>query len=163
MLCRVLLHAVNLRHGTEGFTSPPKEVRARDFYHAETTWDYFGVFEERYKDTGRQFCKVLSRTISGMRQLRKCPRKPKSVGSVNDARLLHEHKVNASTNNFSLRKKRPRLSPMFCTTFGCYNFNQAWTREFYVLPGPLLESGRADVQQPGPDPWRPLTTGQKHN
>jgi hypothetical protein len=27
MLCRVLLHAVNLRHGTDGFTSPPKEVR----------------------------------------------------------------------------------------------------------------------------------------
>jgi hypothetical protein len=26
-LCRVLLHAVNLRHGTDGFTSPPKEVR----------------------------------------------------------------------------------------------------------------------------------------
>jgi hypothetical protein len=32
-LCRVLLHAVNLRHGTDGFTSPPKEVRATDFYH----------------------------------------------------------------------------------------------------------------------------------
>jgi hypothetical protein len=31
MLCRVLLHAVNLRHGTDGFTSPPKEVRATDF------------------------------------------------------------------------------------------------------------------------------------
>jgi hypothetical protein len=35
MLCRVLLHAVNLRHGTDGFTSPPKEVRATDFYHPE--------------------------------------------------------------------------------------------------------------------------------
>jgi hypothetical protein len=23
--CRVLLHAVNLRHGTDGFNSPPKE------------------------------------------------------------------------------------------------------------------------------------------
>jgi hypothetical protein len=33
MLCRVLLHAINLRHGTDGFTSPPKEVRAMDFYH----------------------------------------------------------------------------------------------------------------------------------
>jgi hypothetical protein len=31
MLCRFLLHAVNLRHGTDGFTSPPKEVRATDF------------------------------------------------------------------------------------------------------------------------------------
>jgi hypothetical protein len=33
MLCRVLLHAVNLRRGTDGFTSPLKEVRAMDFYH----------------------------------------------------------------------------------------------------------------------------------
>jgi hypothetical protein len=28
-----LLHAVNLRHGTDGFTWPPKEVRATDFHH----------------------------------------------------------------------------------------------------------------------------------
>jgi hypothetical protein len=28
MLCRVLLNAVILRHGTDGFTSPPKEVCA---------------------------------------------------------------------------------------------------------------------------------------
>jgi hypothetical protein len=28
---RVLLHAVNLRHGTDGFTSPPKEVVLRNF------------------------------------------------------------------------------------------------------------------------------------
>jgi hypothetical protein len=31
---KFLLHAVNLRHGTDGFTSPPKEVvgsRATDF------------------------------------------------------------------------------------------------------------------------------------
>jgi hypothetical protein len=33
MLCRILLRAVNPRHGTDGFTSPPKEVRATDFYH----------------------------------------------------------------------------------------------------------------------------------
>jgi hypothetical protein len=26
MLCRVLLHAINLRHGTDGFTSPPKGI-----------------------------------------------------------------------------------------------------------------------------------------
>jgi hypothetical protein len=26
---RVLLHALNLRHGTDGFTSPPKEVVLR--------------------------------------------------------------------------------------------------------------------------------------
>jgi hypothetical protein len=32
MLCRVLSHAVNLRHGTDGFISPPKEVRATGFY-----------------------------------------------------------------------------------------------------------------------------------
>jgi hypothetical protein len=29
--CKVLLHAVNLRHGTDGFTSPPKEVVLRIF------------------------------------------------------------------------------------------------------------------------------------
>jgi hypothetical protein len=28
---KVLLHAVNLRHGTDGFTSPPKEVLLRIF------------------------------------------------------------------------------------------------------------------------------------
>jgi hypothetical protein len=28
---KVLLHAVNLRHGTDGFTSPPKEVVLRMF------------------------------------------------------------------------------------------------------------------------------------
>jgi hypothetical protein len=28
---KVLLHAVNLRHGTDGFTSPPKEVVLRIF------------------------------------------------------------------------------------------------------------------------------------
>jgi hypothetical protein len=28
---KVLLHAVNLRHGTDGFTSPPKEVVVRIF------------------------------------------------------------------------------------------------------------------------------------
>jgi hypothetical protein len=28
---RVLLHAVNPRHGTDGFTSPPKEVVLRSF------------------------------------------------------------------------------------------------------------------------------------
>ena len=29
---RNLLHAVNLRHQTGGFTSPPKERRAEDFF-----------------------------------------------------------------------------------------------------------------------------------
>jgi hypothetical protein len=28
---KVLLHGVNLRHGTDGFTSPPKEVVLRIF------------------------------------------------------------------------------------------------------------------------------------
>jgi hypothetical protein len=28
---KVLLHAVNLRHGTDGFTSPPKEIVLRIF------------------------------------------------------------------------------------------------------------------------------------
>jgi hypothetical protein len=30
--CRVLLHAANLRHGTDGFTSPPKEGMLRIFF-----------------------------------------------------------------------------------------------------------------------------------
>jgi hypothetical protein len=30
--CRDLLHAANLRHGTDGFTSPPKERHAEDFF-----------------------------------------------------------------------------------------------------------------------------------
>jgi hypothetical protein len=29
--CRDLLHAANLRHGTDGFTSPPKEGMLRIF------------------------------------------------------------------------------------------------------------------------------------
>ena len=33
----VLLHAVNLRHGTDGFTSPPEERRAEDFF-ARKIW-----------------------------------------------------------------------------------------------------------------------------
>jgi hypothetical protein len=32
---KVLLHAVNLRHGTDGFTSPPKEVVLRIFIGIE--------------------------------------------------------------------------------------------------------------------------------
>jgi hypothetical protein len=35
MLCRALLHAINLWHGADGFTSPPKEVRVTDFYHPQ--------------------------------------------------------------------------------------------------------------------------------
>jgi len=30
--CRDLLHAENLRHGTDGFTSPPKEGMLRIFF-----------------------------------------------------------------------------------------------------------------------------------
>jgi hypothetical protein len=33
---KVLLHAVNLRHGTDGFTSPPKEVVLRIFHTLKT-------------------------------------------------------------------------------------------------------------------------------
>jgi hypothetical protein len=42
-LCTVLLHAVNLRHRTDGFTSPPKEVRARDFYHPQKSTALVGL------------------------------------------------------------------------------------------------------------------------
>jgi hypothetical protein len=30
--CRDLLHAANLRNGTDGFTSPPKEVTLKIFF-----------------------------------------------------------------------------------------------------------------------------------
>ena len=36
-----LLHAVNLRHGTDGFTSPPKEGVMRIFFRPEKS-DGFG-------------------------------------------------------------------------------------------------------------------------
>jgi hypothetical protein len=32
---KVLLHAVNPLHGTDDFTSPPKEVVSTDFYHKD--------------------------------------------------------------------------------------------------------------------------------
>jgi hypothetical protein len=35
--CRDLLHAANLRHGTEGFTSPPKEGMLRIFFFTKST------------------------------------------------------------------------------------------------------------------------------
>jgi hypothetical protein len=38
--CRVLLHAANLRHGTDGFTSPPKEGMLRIF--SPEKFDGFG-------------------------------------------------------------------------------------------------------------------------
>jgi hypothetical protein len=34
--CRVLLHAAKLRHGTDGFISPPKEGRLRIFSHEKS-------------------------------------------------------------------------------------------------------------------------------
>jgi hypothetical protein len=44
----------------------------------------------------------------------KIPKKIKSVGFVSGARLCHEHKMRATTNNFSLRKKNgPRKPGMF--------------------------------------------------
>jgi hypothetical protein len=33
ILCKVILHAVDLQHGTDGFTPPPKEFCTTDFYH----------------------------------------------------------------------------------------------------------------------------------
>jgi hypothetical protein len=36
--CWVLLHAANLRHGTDGFTSPPKEGMLRIFTPEISVW-----------------------------------------------------------------------------------------------------------------------------
>ena len=37
--CRDLLHAANLRHGTDGFTSPPKEGMLRIFSTASAGFE----------------------------------------------------------------------------------------------------------------------------
>jgi hypothetical protein len=36
--CRVLLHAVNPLHGTDGFTSPPKEESGHLIMKIKSTW-----------------------------------------------------------------------------------------------------------------------------
>jgi hypothetical protein len=51
MLRRVLLHAVNLRHGTDGFTSPPKEVRGEGMKDGKKEK---GRNTENMKDRGRK-------------------------------------------------------------------------------------------------------------
>jgi hypothetical protein len=43
--CKVLLHAANLRHGTDGFNSPPKEGMLRIFSPEKS--DGFGRFRTR--------------------------------------------------------------------------------------------------------------------
>jgi hypothetical protein len=40
----VLLHAVDLRHGTDGFTSPPKEGVLRIFFTKESNWRIYFSF-----------------------------------------------------------------------------------------------------------------------
>jgi hypothetical protein len=40
---KVLLHAVNLRHGTDGFTSPPKEVVLRSFINLKNPSTSVGI------------------------------------------------------------------------------------------------------------------------
>jgi hypothetical protein len=46
-------------------------------------------FEERYTDIRRQVCKMLSRSISGLRASTKITKKMKSVGYASGARLCH--------------------------------------------------------------------------
>jgi len=47
---RDILHAANLRHGTDGFTSPPKEGVLRIFFarckyiHKNIIWTAYGIF-----------------------------------------------------------------------------------------------------------------------
>jgi hypothetical protein len=76
------------------------------FNDALRTSEIILVFEKWYKDIGCQICQVLSRTISGGGgAAAKIPEKIKSVGFVSGARLCHEHKMSATTNNFFLAKK----------------------------------------------------------
>lgn len=54
---------------------------------------------------------------------------PRENKFVSRDRQCHENKLNASTNNLSLRSKNILRKPdMFYITFNCYNFNQAQAR-----------------------------------
>ena len=46
---KVLLHAVNLRHGTDGFTSPPKEVVLRIFITLKNPLTSAGIHRGRHR------------------------------------------------------------------------------------------------------------------
>jgi hypothetical protein len=84
------------------------------FNDALRTCEVILAFEERYKDIGCHVCKVLSRTVSGRGEATKIPEEIKSVGFVSGARLYHEHKMSATTNTFSSRKKNgPRKPEIF--------------------------------------------------
>jgi hypothetical protein len=76
------------------------------FNDALRTYEVNLAFQERYKDIGCQVCKMLFLTISG----RGAATKIKSVGFVSEARLCHERKMSATTNNFLCEKKMVRES-----------------------------------------------------
>jgi hypothetical protein len=48
----VLLHAVNLRHGTDGFTSPPKEVVLRIFITPKNPSTSVGIEPANLRSSG---------------------------------------------------------------------------------------------------------------
>jgi hypothetical protein len=71
----------------------------------------------------------------------KIPEKIKSVRFVSGARLCHEHKMSATTNNFFFEKKimaRESWKYSFYVLFLSFEpgSNPARTRTLFVLPGP---------------------------
>jgi hypothetical protein len=52
--CKVLLHAVNLRHGTNGFTSPPKEDVLRIFITLKNPSSSAGMEPSNLGSSGKQ-------------------------------------------------------------------------------------------------------------
>jgi hypothetical protein len=49
---KVLLHAVNLRHGTDGFTSPPKEVVLQIFIILKNPSTLVGIEPANLRSSG---------------------------------------------------------------------------------------------------------------
>jgi hypothetical protein len=56
---KVLLHAVNLRHGTDGFTSPPREVVLRIFITLKNPSPSAGIELANLGSSGEQLFYIL--------------------------------------------------------------------------------------------------------
>jgi hypothetical protein len=69
MLCKVLLHAINLRHGTDGFTSPPKEVRATDILSPIKVLDRAGTRNRGCRGKHARHYTTLLRAASNQSQI----------------------------------------------------------------------------------------------
>jgi hypothetical protein len=74
------------------------------FNDALRTSEVILAFEEWYKDSRCQVCKVLSQSISGRWAATKIPEKIKSVGFISGV-SIQQHRMSATTNNFFFARK----------------------------------------------------------